>query len=66
MIVPEIAFRNDFNFRLRRTNLEADDEPRSRSEFEEAPELIASLQGLENSIVASPTELSNSDRSLKL
>ena len=60
VIVPEMAF-SDYNFRLRRTKLEADDEPANRSEYQEAPELIASLQGFDEIIDPLIPDLEESD-----
>ena len=53
VIVPETAFRYDYNFRLRRSRLEADDEP-LQTEFEEAPELIATKRDLGEFIEEAP------------
>lgn len=48
IIVPDLAF-GDYNFRLYRSRLTYDDEPR-RTEVEYAPELIASLDSLDGLI----------------
>ena len=60
VIVPEMAF-SDYNFRLRRKTLEADDEPANRSEYQEAPELIASLLGFDEIIDPLIPDLEESD-----
>ena len=52
---------NNYNFRLRRTVLEADDEPREEENYD-APLLIASLKGMDESkeLTASVTGLDES------